>query len=168
MTNDTIWRDWIPANYFTKDYMEEGEDRQLTIKGVKREKVADPMNRKNTTDEMVVHFEEDVPPMIFNVTNSRTVQKLTGTPKVNEWSGARILVYYDPTIKVGGVAKGGLRIRPYPPEPEKEPETAICHDCGQTVPDYQGVSGAVIASKYQELYGDTLCYDCGQKRKVPQ
>lgn len=168
MTDNTIWRDFIPANYFTKDYIEEGKDRGLTIKEVKQEKVTDPINRKNTKEEMVVHFEEDVPPMIFNVTNSRTVQLLTGTPRVSEWPGARVLVYFDPTIKVGNVTKGGLRIRPYPPEPEKKTETVTCHDCGQAVPDYQGVSGAVIAGKYQEIYGDPLCYDCGQKRKVPK
>jgi hypothetical protein len=50
-------------------------------------------------------------PMILNATNSKTLDKITGTPFIEGWSGARITIYVDANVKFGRDTVEGLRVR---------------------------------------------------------
>lgn len=53
---------------------------------------------------------EKLKPMILNATNSKTMAKLTGTPFIEDWAGARVMVYVERGIKFGRDTVDGLRV----------------------------------------------------------
>jgi hypothetical protein len=57
---------------------------------------------------------EKLKPMILNATNSKTVAKLTGSPFIEDWAGARITVYVEHGIKFGRDTVDGLRVMAAP------------------------------------------------------
>lgn len=87
----------------------------LTISHVLQE----PDKTKKTKDvfntayfvEKEIRRGEALKPMILNATNSKTVDKITGTPFIEGWSGARITIYVDNNVKFGRDTVEGLRIR---------------------------------------------------------
>nr|WP_313470807.1 hypothetical protein [Stenotrophomonas geniculata] len=54
---------------------------------------------------------EKLKPMILNATNSKMMDRLTGTPFIEDWAGKRITVYVDNNVKFGRETVEGLRIR---------------------------------------------------------
>jgi hypothetical protein len=87
----------------------------LTISHVLQE----PDKTKKTKDvfntayfvEREIRKGEALKPMILNATNSKTVDKITGTPFIEGWSGARVTIYVDNNVKFGRDTVEGLRIR---------------------------------------------------------
>ncbi len=55
---------------------------------------------------------EKLKPMILNATNSKMMDRITGSPFIEDWSGRRITIYVDANIKFGRDTVEGLRIRP--------------------------------------------------------
>ncbi|HUH49356.1 MAG TPA: hypothetical protein VLZ56_05810 [Mycoplana sp.] len=53
---------------------------------------------------------EKLKPMILNATNSKTMDKLAGTPFIEEWGDTRVTVYVEKGIKFGRDTVDGLRI----------------------------------------------------------
>lgn len=58
---------------------------------------------------------EKLKPMILNVTNSKTMKALTGSPFIEDWAGVKISVYVDSNVKFGREVMEGLRISPKAP-----------------------------------------------------
>lgn len=164
MTNTktgTPWRTIILSNYLSRDDFDRGEVKDLTIESAGRERVKDP-TRGSEDDCLVIHFTEPVKPMIFNVTNSRRVQKITGTKYIERWSGQRISVFFDETVKVAGKKVGGLRVKEVPPP---SPATAgTCTDCGKGIVANGSVTAEQIAEGTVKTYGVPLCWDCSMER----
>lgn len=95
------------SKYLTKDDV--GEDGLLlTIKGFSREVLESDGAQDEKT---VMHFAEDVKPMVLNRTNSQLVALITGAKVAGEAKGKKIVVYNDPTISFGGKITGGIRLR---------------------------------------------------------
>lgn len=63
---------------------------------------------------------EKLAPMILNVTNSKTLKALTGSPFIDDWAGFAVTVYVDHNVKNRGQTVDGLRISPTPPRLTKE------------------------------------------------
>lgn len=55
---------------------------------------------------------EKLKPMILNATNSKMLSKITGTPFIEHWGGAKIKVYVEKGIKFGRETVDGLRVMP--------------------------------------------------------
>ena len=89
--NYTHWRNLTDNEHLRAECFAPKEKRVLTIKEVKQEKVTS----SNGEVEMkpVAHFEEDVLPMVLNVTNCKTIEKLYGTGNIYEWIGKKIQVF---------------------------------------------------------------------------
>lgn len=86
-----------------------GEDgRVLTVKGFRREVLDTDDGQEEKT---VLHFVEDVKPMVLGPTNKELLRVATGAITPGEAKGKQILVFADPTVMFGGKATGGLRIR---------------------------------------------------------
>jgi hypothetical protein len=99
-----------------------GEDGMvLTIRGFKIETVK---GDDGDEEKVVMHFAEDVKPMILNKTNSNLLAVCTGTRTAGEAKGKQIVVYDDPTISFGGRVTGGLRIKKVPGAPKAAPKAA--------------------------------------------
>lgn len=160
----TPWRTIILSNYLSRDDFDAGEVKDLTIQRAGRETVVDP-TRNSKEECLVVHFEEHSKPMIFNVTNARRIQKITGTKMIEGWAGQRISVFFDESVKVAGKKVGGLRVKETPPPP-KQNTAGTCTDCHKAITGNGSVSAERIADGTTKTYGVPLCWDCAAKRKA--
>jgi len=80
----------------------------LTIKGFKRETVG---QGRDADECAVIHFEEDVKPMVLNKTNKNRIKHYLGVTTSEEAAGKVINAYNDPDVEYGGEIIGGLRLR---------------------------------------------------------
>lgn len=114
VTNKTHWKkeysyDYIGAYSLPTD----GSDLILTIKDTKTEKVIGGDGKKQ--DCFVVYFaEKDSKPMILNRTNAKTIQKVYGTPYIEDWVGKKIQLYAT-SVNAFGTVTDALRIRDFKP-----------------------------------------------------
>jgi hypothetical protein len=70
--------------------------------------------------KVLMHFAEDVKPMILNRTNSQLLAQATGATVAGAAKGKQIIVVNDPSVSFGGKITGGLRIRKVP-GPARQP-----------------------------------------------
>jgi hypothetical protein len=97
-----------------------GEDGLiLTIKGFRMETLK---SDEGDEDKMVMHFIEEVKPMVVNRTNAQLIAVATGAKTVGESKGKQIVVYNDPTVGFGGKIIGGLRIKKIAGAPKAAPK----------------------------------------------
>ena len=93
-----------------------GEDGMiLTIKGFRMETLK---NDDGEEDKVVLHFMENMKPMVINRTNAQLLGVVTGCKNAGEARGKKIVVYNDPTVGFGGKITGGLRIKKVAGEPK--------------------------------------------------
>jgi hypothetical protein len=89
-----------------------GEDGLiLTIKGGRMELIE---SDDGSEEKVVLHFVEDIKPMVLNRTNAALMAGATGVGTLGEAKGKQIVVYNDPSISFGGKITGGLRIKKIP------------------------------------------------------
>ena len=63
-------------------------------------------------------FKELDKPLVLNFTNASMMAHITGQEDTDDWIGARVELYNDPTVGFGGKITGGIRIRP--PQPQTQ------------------------------------------------
>lgn len=86
-----------------------GEDIIVTIKKAVNEDVIGSNGKKEEC--LVLHFsDKDVKPMILNVTNAKTIERIYGTPYIEDWSGKKIQLYIA-QVNAFGETVDALRIR---------------------------------------------------------
>lgn len=152
----THWKKLMNPDYLGSYALEPGQDLIVTIKSVGNEEVTGTDGKKEICS--VIHFFENVKPMILNATNNKTIAKLFKTPYIEEWSGRKIQIYTE-KVRAFGEIWDALRIRPYLPV-EKE---LVCADCGKQIEGFGGKSAGVIAKYTLKKYGRCLCSDCATK-----
>jgi hypothetical protein len=117
--NNLSFEQLVPKNskYLAKEDV--GEDGTiLTIKGFRMETLK---NDDGDEDKMVMHFVEDVKPMVLNRTNAQLIGVVTGCATAGEARGKQLVVYNDPTVGYGGKITGGLRIKKLAGQPKPAP-----------------------------------------------
>ncbi len=117
----THWKNNFDYTYLG-GYSIEGEDKTLTIKIVKTEKVQGTSGREEEC--MVIYFEEESKGMICNKTNAKTITKIHGTPYVEEWAGKKVVLGTEKVFAFGENTDA-LRIRAFKPKTEIDPTKAI-------------------------------------------
>ncbi len=117
--NDLSFDQLVPSNskYLTKDDVGE-EGLVLTVKGFRMETLKADDGEE---EKMVLHFAEDVKPMVLNRTNAQLVGVATGAKTAGEARGKQIVVFNDPTVSFGGKITGGLRIKKLVGAPKAAP-----------------------------------------------
>ena len=162
MSEKTHWKSLTNPNYLGGYSIPEGQDIIVTIDYVKREQVIGANGKKEF--EVVAHLKNGVLPFILNKTNMKTIQKLYGSPYIEDWGGRAIQVYFDPKVKFGSETVGGLRIRPNVPKQDKLP--TVCADCGKPIAPTDKFTAAQLAEIAYQKYGKPLCLACGQAEKA--
>lgn len=109
----THWKKLVNPDYLGSYALEPGKDMTLTIKSCGLEMITGSSGKKE--EKMVMHFMENVKPMIVNRTNSKTITKLYKTPYIEQWSGKKIILYAR-QITAFGEEVDALRIRDYEPK----------------------------------------------------
>lgn len=60
--------------------------------------------------EREIRTGEPLKPMVLNVTNSKMLKKLTGSPFIDDWLNVPVYIYVDNNVKFGRDITEGLRI----------------------------------------------------------
>lgn len=101
-------------------------------------------------------------PMIWNVTNKKTVAKLYRTKDTEKLAGKAVTIGIDEVRAFSGV-HDALRIRKRIPKIEAAEK---CADCGNDVQAAMGKSAEyIVAYTKKQFNGACLCFDCAMKRK---
>ena len=161
MPDKTHWKKIVSdPNYLGEADFQEGEEKILTIKGVKQAETI--VTAEGKSQKAVLHFAEQVKPMILNVTNSKAIQKVVGSPYFEDWPGHEIQLYIDPRVKAFGEVVAAVRVRPMKPIKK---QAVKCADCGGDILPAQGKGADYIAAGTKKTYGVALCWGCACKRK---
>lgn len=110
----THWKKNFNYDYHGSYSLMPEQEVVLTISKVGKETVTGSGGSKEECT--VCHFSEAIngekKPMILNKTNCKTIEKLYGTPFIEDWVGKRVTVYVEQGIKAFGDVVDALRIRP--------------------------------------------------------
>jgi len=115
----THWKKLTNPDYLGTYALEPDKDLIVTIKEVDVEQVFNPSKNEKESCT-VIRFKEDVKPLIANATNQKIIQKIYGTPYIEDWKGKQIQLYIKDDIKAFGEVTTGLRIRRLVPQKKKE------------------------------------------------
>jgi hypothetical protein len=96
----------LPGKYLAKEDFE--PPRVVTITHVRSETIK---TDRGEDVKPICYFEGGERGFVLNVTNWEEIERITDQPDSDDWKGARIEVYCDPTIKFGRETKGGIRVR---------------------------------------------------------
>lgn len=151
----THWKKLTNPDFLGAYALEPGEDKTLTIARASKESFIGTAGKKD--EGIVIHWKENEKPMICNVTNAKTVEKVTGSPYIEDWAGKKITLYIA-EVSAFGETVDALRVRPFPPR-----EEIFCEDCGQPIRAAGGKNPLAIARSTEERYGRKLCAECAKK-----
>lgn len=161
MADKTHWKKIVSdPNYLGEADFQVGEEKILTIKGVNQAETI--MTAEGKSQKAVLHFMEQVKPMILNVTNSKAIQKVVGSPFFEDWPGNAIQLYIDPNVRAFGETVAAVRVRPRKPV---QKQAVKCADCGGDIIGAAGKGADYIVQGTKKTYGVALCWDCACKRK---
>ncbi len=104
----THWKKLTNPNYIGAYVLEPGQELRLTIKNVQKEMVTSTDG--NAQECVVCYFERAKKPMILNKTNMKIIEKLHGTPYIEEWIGKDVIIY-TAKVKAFGEKVDALRIK---------------------------------------------------------
>lgn len=155
----THWKKLNNPDFLGSYAFQPGEEKVLTIKEVKRE-MAYNQSKGSKEECTVVHFQEDVKPLILNTTNSKAITKVCGTPYIEDWPGCRIILKVK-RISAFGEMVDAVRVAPERPIEEK----IICEMCEKEIRQTEGHSPAEIAKVTSSKYGKKLCLNCARELK---
>lgn len=98
--------DLIPSKYLKQSDVE--PPKLVTIAGVEKVKFDDKGTAK---EKWTMSFRELDKPLMLNKTNVNRTVRATATDNVDDWTGKKIVLYFDPNVEFGGDIVGGIRIR---------------------------------------------------------
>ena len=113
MEQKTHWKHFFKYDYLGSQDLDNVKDLILTIKSIKIEQVKGPGGRSE--DCPVLRFHENVKPMIMNRTNCKIIDKVYGSPSIEDWVDKSIQLYVKKVEAFGDVVDG-LRIREVAPK----------------------------------------------------
>ena len=138
----------------------EDGDRTLTIAGVSEEEVYDRDNSKKEK-KLCVRFREEGLPMVLNVTNAETIAKVTGSDRMEDWIGKKVVVGQS-RVRAFGKESMAIRVR------DVKPDTAVylCEDCRQEIQPQGRHPASELAEIAKRNCGRVLCVECMKKEKA--
>ena len=86
----THWKIYHNPDYIGAYAFQPGERKIVTIKSVAQEAVK---SQRGSEDCLVIHFKQKERPLICNVTNSKAIEKVSGSGYIEDWPGTTIELY---------------------------------------------------------------------------
>lgn len=140
----------------------ENGDETLTIKSVQEEEMYDA-ETGGKKKGLAVRFEEKDLPMVLNVTNASTIADVTGTSRIADWIGRKIIVGTS-KVKAFGRMHDAIRVRDQVPDEHE----FVCEDCGTVIKAAAGKQPSELAEISKRNTGRVLCVACMKKAKEEQ
>ena len=151
----THWKKLTNPNYLGSYAFQPGEEKAVTVSSVGLEDVTSPDGNKERC--IVAHFlQADIKPLILNKTNCKAIEKLSGTPDIEQWPGVGLLLCVQRVPAFGELVEA-VRVRPVKP--------FLCADCGGVITGYGSKTHAEIRDYTRKQYGRQLCTECARKAK---
>ena len=158
----TNWRKLADKEYLGSwDLPEDNSDFIVTINNIEQKQVKNPQGKDDLC--IVCNFRENIKPMILNATNCKTIEKVYGTPYLEEWAGKKIALFKT-TISAFGDTTEAIRIRNFIPR-EIVKEKHYCAECGCEITAANGMDADSVAAYTNKKYGRELCSICASKLK---
>lgn len=162
MAEKTHWKKVVSdPNYLGEADFREGEEKIATIARVVRDETV--VTAEGKSKKAVVHFQEQLKPMILNVARSKSIEKVSGSPYFEDWTGVKIQLYIEHGIKAFGDVVSAVRVRSKKPVIK---QAVKCADCGNDIQGAMGKGADYIAAYTNKKFGVCLCFDCAQKRSA--
>lgn len=127
------------------------------------EKIVDEVvvaNNREETCTVCYWTDPSFKPMIWNVTNKKTVAKLYNTKDTEKLIGKPVIVGVE-KVKAFGDVHDALRIRKRIPKIE---EPVKCEDCGKVIQGNGSMSAEAIIARTKQRYKACLCFSCATAR----
>jgi len=161
----THWKKIVSdPNYIGEADFEEGEEKVLTIGHINMAETVETAEGKSK--KAVVHWKESGhKPMILNVARSKNIEKVAGTPILEEWPGVQVQLYIEHGIKAFGEVVSAVRVRPHKPRIQRQAPLPPCTDCEKPIEPAMGKDARWLVAYTTKNYGVPLCAGCAQKRK---
>lgn len=114
----THWKKVINHNYINEGDLDSGTII-ATIKEIKLQEIISAGGKKE--EKHVLFFvEPNVKPMILSAKeNFKSLEKVAGSPYIENWRGVKIEIWYNSNVKFGRETVGGVRIKPTAPVIQK-------------------------------------------------
>lgn len=161
MADKTHWKKVVSdPNYLGEADFREGEEKVATIARVAQSEEVKTAEGKSL--KAVVHFRENLKPMILNVARSKNIEKVVGSPYFEDWPGHQIQLYIEHGIKAFGDVVNAVRVRPRKPVVR---QAVKCADCGGNIQGAAGKGADYIVQGTTKTYGVALCWNCATKRQ---
>lgn len=103
------WKKQFNYDYLGSYSLEGKREVVVTVSELGTEKVIGQSGRKE--DCFVVRFKEFDKPMILNRTNSKAIEKVSGSGMVEDWVGTQVTLYVEKGVKAFGDVVDALRIK---------------------------------------------------------
>lgn len=133
-----------------------GKEITVSIKDIRDEQVITNGQKETCT---VCYFNENVKPMILNVTNKKRISALYHTKRVSQLKGKYITIRNE-EVKGFGKVGDALRVKPnVPTHTTPEPEI-LCEKCGKPICAAKGMTVRQMADYTKSKYGNALCREC--------
>ena len=137
----------------------------LTIADFKEEMVEGDGGRKQK--KCILYFaEQDVKPLVCNLTNRKTLARLYHTTDSTKLRGKLVKIGTDQVKAFGGI-HDALRIRNVVPTAPKQTAPAKdapkCAECGKPIAAAGGMNPEQVAQYTAKKYGKALCGECATK-----
>ena len=147
-------------NYLGSWDLEELPEKEVTLTIAKI--VDEPVAVAGTKENCTVCYWTDkaYKPMIWNVTNKKTVAKLYRTTDTEQLVGKALVVGIE-KVRAFGDVHDALRIRKRIP---KAAEPVKCEDCGGIIKAEGGMTVEGIVARTKQRYKACLCFSCATAR----
>jgi hypothetical protein len=152
----THWKEQYNYDFLGAYSLQPGEERTLTIKETKTQKVKTQDGEKEC---FVAHFMEKEKPMILNRTNCKIIAKVYNTPYIENWEGIKITVYAT-QVKAFGETMDALRVKNTNPSVDQLAEIVKLYNDKKAhiKPEQSAGVERVIANKEQKSYNKTITF----------
>lgn len=156
----THWKKIVSdPDYLGEADFDENEEKIVTIARIAQAETITTAEGKS--QRAVVHFKENVKPMILNVVRSKNIAKVVGSPYFEDWPGNPIQLYIEHGIRAFGEVVSAVRVRPHKPIVK---QAVKCTDCKNTIQAAGGKGAEYIVQRTKKSYGVALCFECASKR----
>lgn len=116
----THWKKFHDPDFIGAYAFQPDERKVVTIKKATQQAVK---NHKGTEQCLVVSFVEDEKPLICNVTNSKSIERVAGSAYIEDWAGVKIELF-TAVVSAFGEQVEAVRVKPTKPvikRPEMTP-----------------------------------------------
>lgn len=161
----TNWKTLVNPDYLGAYSLDDGNGKYIeivkTIASVKVENITGADGKKE--DCMVMRFADNTKPMIVNVTNAKTLEKLFKSKYIEDWAGRKIIIGVE-SVKAFGDVVDALRIKKRLPAEPAAAGPAKCADCTNEISAAGEMTAVQVIAFARKRFGADLCSECMKKR----